>query len=53
MIAIKRRCRFFDNCRFADSTSITCTQNGGDDCGTYRYFANFEKEEKDKNEKER
>jgi hypothetical protein len=37
MIAIKRRCEFFDMCQLADPTSVTCTQNGGGDyCGTFR-----------------
>jgi len=45
MIAIKRRCKFFDTCQFADSTSATCTQAaGGDYCGAFRKLANSKKE---------
>ena len=37
MIAIKRRCKFFDRCEYADETSRTCTQDsGGDYCVIYR-----------------
>jgi hypothetical protein len=51
VIAIKRRCKFFDHCHFADETSRTCTQDGGGDyCGVYRAstFAQKLKEERRK-----
>ncbi|MEA1957587.1 MAG: hypothetical protein U9N01_04450 [Euryarchaeota archaeon] len=45
MIPIKRRCRFFNSCHFADATSRTCTVDaGGDYCGAYRTRAEKEKE---------
>jgi hypothetical protein len=45
MIAIKRRCEFFDTCQFANSTSVTCTENaGGNYCGVYRILAKLQKE---------
>lgn len=43
MKKMKRRCKFFDYCPLADSTSRTCTQNGGGDyCGYFR-FRNMKK----------
>lgn len=37
MIAIKKVCKFFKRCQFADETSRTCTQDaGGDYCGAFR-----------------
>lgn len=42
MIAIKRRCKFFDTCYYAEATSETCTQKGEDYCGTQEVH-NFQK----------
>ena len=37
MIAIKRRCKYYDTCELADPTSATCTQEGGGDyCGAFK-----------------
>jgi hypothetical protein len=47
MIAIKRRCKFFDRCHFADDTSRTCTYNaGGGYCGAYRTLSKLQKEKR-------
>jgi len=51
MIALKRRCRFFDNCKFADETSRSCTSDVGY-CGVYRTLSRLWKvKEKRRNEK--
>jgi hypothetical protein len=45
MIAIKRRCKFFDICRYASINSKTCAENaGGDYCGVYRSLSKLQKE---------
>jgi hypothetical protein len=45
MIAIKRVCKFFDSCQFADEKSRTCTVDaGGDYCGTYRTLSTLQRE---------
>jgi hypothetical protein len=52
MIAIKRVCKFFDICQFADATSRTCTvEAGGNYCGVYRTLLKLEKEKKKDEEK--
>lgn len=54
MIAIKRKCRFYKDCYFADETSRTCTQDaGGVYCGVYRVmdFAQKLKEKRMKNDR--
>ena len=49
MIAIKRRCKFFDRCHFADETSRTCTQDaGGDYCGVYKTLLKLQEEKGEK-----
>jgi hypothetical protein len=44
MIAIKRRCKFFDTCQLADPTSVTCMNGGGDYCGAFRELKRKENE---------
>lgn len=47
MIAIKKVCKFFYICRFADGTSGTCTQDAGEDyCGVYRTLSNLQREKR-------
>jgi hypothetical protein len=44
MIAIKRVCKFFNHCQFADDKSRTCTQEaGGDYCGVFRTLSLLQK----------
>lgn len=44
MIAIKRVCKFFDYCEFADENSRTCTEDaGGEYCGVYRTLSELQK----------
>ena len=49
MIAIKRKCEFFDGCKFADRTSRTCAGGGGGYCGIYRSFKKMQKKLKEEN----
>jgi hypothetical protein len=46
MIAIKRVCKFFDRCRFADEKSITCRDGGGNYCGVFRTLSELQKKKK-------
>jgi len=49
MIAIKRRCKYYNVCQLADPTSVTCSSNGGGDyCGAYRKLKGKEKNEKER-----
>jgi hypothetical protein len=51
MIAIKRVCKFFDSCRFADEKSRTCTADqGGNYCGVFRALSKVYEEKERKNE---
>ena len=47
MIAIKRRCKYYDTCELADPTSATCASGGGDYCGAFRKFVDLEKKERE------
>jgi hypothetical protein len=44
MIAIRRVCKFFDRCQFADDTSRTCMDGGGNYCGVFRTLSELQKE---------
>ncbi len=52
MIAIKRVCKFFDQCQIASAWSIICSERGGDACGLFRMLSLLEKEKR-KNGKEK
>jgi hypothetical protein len=33
------KCKFYDKCKYASSSSMTCSENGGGSyCGKYRMF---------------
>jgi hypothetical protein len=44
MIAIKRVCKFFDSCHFADEKSRTCRDGDGNYCGVFRTLSELQKE---------
>lgn len=48
MIAIKRRCKYYNICKLADSTSATCTTGGGDYCGAFRKLKGKERNEEER-----
>jgi hypothetical protein len=57
VIGIDHRCKFYEDCFFADATSRTCTQDGGGDyCGLYRALClarKLKEEEKNVNKQRR
>ena len=53
MLAIKRVCKFFYVCRFADGKSRTCIAGGGDYCGVFRTLSRLQKEKGEKEMKKK
>lgn len=52
MIAIKRRCKFFDDCQYATSISKTSIENaGGNYCGMSRTLSKLQEEKEKKRRK--
>lgn len=53
MRVLKRTCKFYEDCYFADATSRTCTQDaGGNYCGVYRVIAMAQKLKEERKKEE-